>query len=119
MRNSAVQPSESTVVRGLPDAVPRLILGDVVVHGVVAQHARRIHGELVARAPIVVRIDDDLDLIRRDAHVATAEQPHDAVGMRVVHADERVEILIVVRDLRLRLEARIAIRDGAELPEVR
>src|SRR5205814_1901311 len=65
----------------VPDAVPRVVLIAVVAHRVVALHAVRIDRELVAGAPVVVGVDQELDLIRRAADVATRERVHDAVRM--------------------------------------
>ena len=105
MRNSAVQPSESTTVATSqtpfhePSSLPSLLIDEVALHAV------RIHGELEAAALVVVRVDQELDLVGRAAHVATRQRVHDAVRMRIEHADEDVEILLVERDLELGLVA--------------
>ena len=44
---------------------------------------------------------------------------HDAVGVRIEHAHEDVEVAVVVRSAELRLEARINVHLGLELPELR
>ena len=93
-------PAQRVDRRGdIPHTVPRRILFAVVEGVEIALHALRIHGELVAGAPVVVRVDHDLHAVGRRAHVAAAEKGADAVGMRIVHPHEHVEIAIVVRDL--------------------
>src|SRR5690606_18505057 len=73
-------PAERVDRRGdVPYAVPRRVLLVVVVDRVIALHAVRVDGELEAGAPVVVGVDDDLDLVRRPAHVAARERAHDAV----------------------------------------
>ena len=99
--------------RDVPHAVPRVVLVAVVAHREVALHAVGIHGELEAAAPVVVRVDQELDLVRRPAHVAPRQRVHDAVRMRIEHAHEDVEVLLVVRDLELGLERRIDVDAGS------
>ena len=66
----------------------------------------RVHRELESGEPVVVRIDHDLELVRRPAHVAPGERGHDAVWMRVEGAHEHIEVALVVRRLELGAEAR-------------
>ena len=91
--------------RDVPDAVPRRVLVVVVGDGEVALHAGRVHDELVAGLLVVVRVDDELELLRRRAHVAPRQERHDAVGRGIVHAREHVEVPVVEGDARLGAEA--------------
>ena len=72
----------------VPHAVPRLVLFAIVENREVALHAGRIHRELDAGAAIVVAVDDELEPLGLRAHVAPAEQRHDAVGVRIERAHE-------------------------------
>src|SRR5256714_10688286 len=70
--------------RDFPDAVPRVVFLLIVpVHRIVALDASGVYRELEAGAPVVVGIDDDLDLVTADADVATSQELLDTVGMRV------------------------------------
>ena len=60
MRNSAVQPSESTLRRALPHGIERRVAVEVV-----ALHAERVELEPDARLPVVVRVEHDGDLVGR------------------------------------------------------
>ena len=90
--------------RDVPDGVPRRVFVVVVGDVEVALHAGRVHDELVAGLVVVVRVDHELELLRRGAHVAAREQRDDAVGRRIVHAREHVEVAVVVRDAHLGAE---------------
>ena len=69
-------------------------------------------------APIVIGIDHDLDLVTADADVAAGEELLNAVRGRIESANECVKIVLVVGDFRFRLDARIGVFDGPELPEL-
>ena len=105
--------------RHLPYAVPGIVLVVVVVDRVIALHSGRVDRELVAGAPVVVGVDDDLELIRRRPHVATRQDLQDAVGMGIEGADERVEVVVVVGDLGFRGEPRVTVLPRRELAERR
>ena len=112
-------PAERVDRRGdVPHAVPRRVLLVVVVDRVVPLHAVRVDGELEAGAPVVVGVDDDLDLVRRPAHVAARERAHDAVRVRVVRAHEDVEVAVVERGPELGAERRVRADAGLELAEI-
>ena len=103
----------------IPHRVPGVVLLAIVVHGVVALHTRRVHGELEARAPIVVGIDHDLELIGRSPDIPAREELQNAVGMWIEGANKDIEVAVVVGDLSLRGKARIAVFPGLELTELR
>ena len=105
--------------RDVPHAVPRRIFLAVVEGVEVALHTFRIHGELVARAAIVVRVDHDLHAIGRRRDIAPTEECADAVRVRIVHADEHIEVAIVVRNLHRRAEGGRASARWRELLECR
>ena len=104
--------------RNVPHRVPRVVFVLVVRDVVVVLHAGGIHLELEARLLVVVRVDDDLDLIRVRGHIAAREQRDDAVRRRIVHAREDIEILVIVCDADVRLEARRLAFVGCVLREL-
>src|SRR4029077_11941454 len=80
--------------------------------------AGRVDGEFEARAPIVVRIDHDVQLVGGRPHVAPGEQLENAVRMRVERPDEYVEVVIVVGDLGLGPKPGISVFTWLELAEL-
>ena len=99
-------PSERVDGRGrVPHAVPGAVLVAVVIDGHVHLHASRVDTELVARSAVVVRVEEDPDHVGRRVRVASLEQLDDAVGMRIVRANEDVQVRGVIGNLRDRLEA--------------
>ena len=101
--------------RRVPHAVPRHVLDHIGVDRGVALHSGRVHHQFHRRAPVVIGVDHDLDLVRRGLHVATAEEPGDAVGMRVERPYEDVQVVIVVRRPNLGCERRVEVLPGLEL----
>src|SRR5258706_11473272 len=69
--------------RGVPHCVPRDVFVGVVENRDVALDARGIDRELEAAALVVVRVDQDLDLVGRGALIAASQERLDAVRMRV------------------------------------
>src|SRR5437879_13832725 len=104
--------------RNIPHGIPRIVLLiAVTVDRIVALHATRIHREFKTGTAGVVGIDDDLDLIAADALVAAGEERLDAVRVRVKRPYKHVEVVVVVGDFGLSLEARLAILARDHLPE--
>src|SRR6185437_3622526 len=103
----------------IPHAVPRGILLAVVERIEVALHSLWIHCELVARAPVVIRVDHDLHAIGWRGNVAATEIRTDAIGVGIEAADEHVQIPVVVRDLYGGAEGRSRAARRRELLELR
>ena len=90
----------------------------IVVDRVVAFHAGRIHGELVAGASIVIRVNHDLQLIGGCPDVAPSEELENRVGMRVECPNEDVDVTVVVGNFGFGREAGISILLRLELTEL-
>src|SRR5688572_17878006 len=93
--------------RYVPDRIPRRILVVVVRYIEVALYPCRIDDELIRGSTVMIRIDDELQLLRLRPHVTSAEQRDDAVRCRIVHPCHDVEVLVVVRDAYIGLEPRL------------
>ena len=104
--------------RDIPDAIPRIVLDHIGVYRGVAFHAGRIDRHLDTGATIVVAVDEDLDLIRIRLDVTTRQQTDDGVGMRIVGADEDVDVLRVVHDPRGGAERRGRVLGRRKLAEL-
>src|SRR5436309_3825182 len=120
-RNAKLRgPPHRIHLRGhFPHPVPRVVfLLIVAVHRIIALYPAGIHGKLEARAPVVVGVDHDLDLVTADADVAAGQELLDAVGMVIESADEHIKIVLVVSDLRFRRKARVRVFGRLTLPEV-
>src|SRR5262249_33428064 len=90
--------------RDVPHRVPRAVLVAVVVDRLIDLHSGRVHSELVARSPIVIRVDEQPDHVRRRERVASLEQANDAVRMWIECAYKDEEIRGVVGNLRFGAE---------------
>ena len=111
-------PERIDLRRNIPHGVPRIVLLiAVTVDGIVALHTAWIHPEFKTGTAVVVGIDDDLDLITADALVAAGEERLDAVRVRVKRPHKHVEVVVVVGDFGLSLDARLAILARDHLPE--
>jgi hypothetical protein len=99
-----------TIVRHahVPDRIPAVIAAVVVEPVAIGLHAGRIHRELVRRAAIVVRVDQDADPVARRIEIAACEIRDDLVRLGVERADFHEERGRIVRDAELRALARLA-----------
>ena len=102
----------------IPHPIPCGILDGIAVNRKIAFHAGRIHRHLDAAAPILVGVDDDLELIARGSHIASAEQRRNAVRVRIERAHQHVQVAVVVRDPRFGAKSGGEILTGVELTEV-
>ena len=102
MRNSARQPSARRADRDVPHGVPARSRCWCRRTSTVLLHAGGVDGELVRRAPIAVRVDDDADPVRRRSLVAARQHADDLVRLRFERADGDVERRCVVRPPALR-----------------
>src|SRR5207245_205461 len=100
----------------VPYRVPSVVLLAVVVHRVITLHAGGVHGELEARAAVVVGVHHDLQLIGGGPNVPPREQLENAVGMGVERADKDVEVAGGVGDVGCGGGAVIAVVYGLALP---
>jgi hypothetical protein len=88
--------------RRVPHRVPGDVLVTIVVDRVVGLDPGGVDRELVPRAPIVVGVEHEDDLVGGGLIVAARQQPDDAVGVGVEGTDEDVEIAGIVGHPRLR-----------------
>ena len=98
-------PAERVNASGdVPHSVPRLIFIVVIIHIEVTLDARRIDTELVTRAPIMIGVDHQLQLLGAGTHVTATKERDNAIGCGIVHASQHIEILVVVGDADFGLE---------------
>src|SRR6185369_17974170 len=111
-------PAQRIDLRGdIPHRVPRAVLLAIIKNRVIALHAVRVHVEIESRAFVVVRIDEDDDLIARATYITARERMHDAVWMRIVRAHEHEQVVLIERDLEFGAERRIRVFARLELAE--
>ena len=104
--------------RHRPDGIPRDVFVAVVAHVYVALHAGRVDREAIAGAPVVVRVDHQVQPVRLRADVAAREERKQRIGARIEGAHEDVQVAVVVRHARLGAESeRIAVLHRIELAE--
>jgi hypothetical protein len=65
----------------------------------------------------VIRIDNDADIVRLGAFIATRQQRHDAVRSRVERTNQDVEVAVVVREARFGALRWLDVLLRIELPE--
>ncbi len=90
-------------------------------HAQVALNAERVDEELIAGGEIAIRIEHDAEVVVAEDVVALAKRRADLRGV-VVGDEGDVEVLVVVRDPRFRLDRRcdlVARPDLAEVAELR
>ena len=83
---------------GFPDAVPRAVVGDVVIKGEVHDRAGRVHAEHVSRPAVVIGIDGEVKPIRFHHRIPAAEEARDFIRFRIPALGGHVQGLIVVGD---------------------
>ena len=100
-------PSLSVARHGdVPHGVPALVAVAVGEPVAVLLHAGRVYGELVRRAPVVIRVDDHSDPVRRRWRITPGPDAHDPVRLAIEGAHGHVDVRRVVGDPHLAAERR-------------
>ncbi len=89
-----------------PDGVPAAVAARIVEPVAILLHARRVDGEFVRGAAIVVRVDEYAEPVARRIVVAARQKGDDSVRLGVVRADLHVQRRRVERHAKLGALAR-------------